>query len=197
MTTLDTARLREVAEATRLSPGGVERVEADAVNYAFFGAFDPPTVLALLDRLDAAEAALGKVLGLAEAATEQAYMQIATEKMLTVQPTALGGAKVPPHWRTEAEAEATIAVRPQIVGNIDAGFTTAYYSDLVRNPNRRAAIRHGWQAEGHDDWLLAHVRGNELLMISWQYEDRPDEDEERAGIAATFGWICHRGGRDE
>ena len=110
MTTLDTARLREVAEATRLSPGGVERVEADAVNYAFFGAFDPPTVLALLDRLDAAEAALGKVLGLAEAATEQAYMQIATEKMLTVQPTALGGAKVPPHWRTEAEAEATIAV---------------------------------------------------------------------------------------
>ena len=105
---VDVVRLRKMAEAA--TPGAIFRVDADDASAAFIAAASPPTVLALLDRLDAAEAALGKVLGLAEAATEQAYMQIATEKMLTVQPTALGGAKVPPHWRTEAEAEATIAV---------------------------------------------------------------------------------------
>ena len=81
-----------------------------------------------------------------------------------------------------------VVVRPQIVGNMEYGFRTVYYSDLVRSSNRRAAIRHGWREEGHDDWLLAHVRDDELLMISWQYEDRPDEEDERDEIAETFGW---------
>lgn len=80
-----------------------------------------------------------------------------------------------------------VVVRPQIVGNA-YDWHHVYYSDLVRCPNRRAAIRHGINAEGHDDFLLAHLRGNTLLMVSWQYEDRPDESTERAEIAAQFGW---------
>lgn len=87
-----------------------------------------------------------------------------------------------------AERTEYVVIRPQIVGNMDAGFGTVYYSDLVRKPTRRGAIAHGWRAEDHDDWLLAHLRGDTLVMVSWQYEDRPDEHEERAEIAATFGW---------
>ena len=59
MTALDTARLRKVAEAA--TPGGIFHVDADDASAAFVAAASPPTVLALLDRLDAAEAALGKV----------------------------------------------------------------------------------------------------------------------------------------
>ena len=81
-----------------------------------------------------------------------------------------------------------VVIRPQIVGNVERGFDTVYYSDLVRKPTRRAAIRHGWNTEGHDDWLLAHLRGDTLVMVSWQYEDRPEEVEERDEIATTFGW---------
>lgn len=81
-----------------------------------------------------------------------------------------------------------VVVRCQIVGNPEWGYRDAYYSDMVRSPNRRAVIRHGIDSESHDDFLLAHVRDDELLMVSWQYEDRPDEDEEREDIAAEFSW---------
>lgn len=80
-----------------------------------------------------------------------------------------------------------VVVRPQIVGSVDRGFQTAYYSDLVRKPTRHQAIRHGWKAEGHDDWLLAHLRGDALVGLSWQYEDRDDSDE-MAEVAETFAW---------
>ncbi len=81
-----------------------------------------------------------------------------------------------------------VVIRPQIVGNPERGFSTAYYSDLVRKPTKRAGIAHGIRSEGHDDFLLAHLKGETLVMVSWQYEDRPDEDSERDEIAATFGW---------
>lgn len=81
-----------------------------------------------------------------------------------------------------------VVIRPQIVGNMEHGFQHVYYSDLVRKPTKRGAIAHGIRSEGHDDFLLAHLRGDCLVMISWQYEDRPEEDSERAAIAATFGW---------
>jgi hypothetical protein len=83
-----------------------------------------------------------------------------------------------------------VVVRPQIVGNVEYGFRTAYYSDHVRHPNRRAAIRHGLNIEGHDDFVLAHLRGGELLKVTWQYEDRPEDDEadERMEMALALGW---------
>ena len=80
------------------------------------------------------------------------------------------------------------AVSVQIVGNVDA-WQYAYYSDLVRMPTRRAAIAHGIRSLGHDDFLLAHLRGDRLVMVSWQYEDRPDEAGERAEMAAALGWL--------
>lgn len=80
-----------------------------------------------------------------------------------------------------------VVVRPQIVGNVEE-WQTVYYSDLVRKPSRRAAIRHGINAEGHDDFLLAHLHGDTIVGVSWQYEDQPEEDTERAAIAETFGW---------
>lgn len=60
MTTLDIARLREAAT----------RPEA-----AHIATFDPPTVLALLDRLDTAEAALGKVRALVGELAHEAQRQ--------------------------------------------------------------------------------------------------------------------------
>lgn len=54
-----------------------------------------------------------------EALVEVAYMQIATEKMLTITPTGPGRASVPPHWRSEAEERA----KPWIDAILAAGWT--------------------------------------------------------------------------
>lgn len=81
-----------------------------------------------------------------------------------------------------------VAVQVQIVGNAHT-WQHDYASDLVRKSTRRAAIAHGIRTLGHDDFLLAHLRGDRLVMVSWQYEDRPDEADERAEMAAAFGWL--------
>ena len=69
-----------------------------------------PAPEALLDRLEAAEAKVSRCEALAEEATERAYMGIALEKILTVQPRGPGRAKVPSHWREAAEFAAIVPV---------------------------------------------------------------------------------------
>lgn len=56
--------------------------------------------------------ALAAVEALAEEATQRAYMQISTGKVLTVMtvPGDAGRAFVPGHWRTEAEEAASVSV---------------------------------------------------------------------------------------
>ena len=90
-----------------------------------------------------------------------------------------------------AERIEYVAVQVQLVGSLD-DWGYAYYSDLVRKPTRKGAIGHGIRTLGHDDFLLAHLRGDRLVMTSWQYDDRPDEASERAQMAAEFGWAVAR-----
>lgn len=55
-------------------------------------------------------ARLAPIRALAEEATERAYWDISLREMLTVQATGPERAKVPPHWRTQAESEALVPV---------------------------------------------------------------------------------------
>lgn len=68
-----------------------------------------------------------------EALVEVAYMQIATEKMLTITPTGPGRASVPPHWRAEAEERA----KPWIDAILAAGWTPP--GERVQCDHERAA----------------------------------------------------------
>lgn len=79
-------------------------------------------------------------------------------------------------------------VRVQIEGNPERGFKTAYYTDGQRRSSKTGAINHGINDLGHDDFLLAHLRGDALVMTSWQHTDRPMETHERSEMAEQCGW---------
>ena len=101
-----------------------------------YGAVDPATMseweptcpahgsMSIIDALTAravaAEAAVARVRGLAEEATQRAYHQIALDKVLTFLPLPGGRAMVPPHWRADAEAAATLTVA-DILRALDGG----------------------------------------------------------------------------
>lgn len=79
-----------------------------------------------------------------------------------------------------------IVIRVQLEGS--GPWETVYYSDMVRKSTREGAIRYGWRALGHDDFLIGEVRDNVLLRMAWQHEDREAIDpdgwrEERADAA--------------
>lgn len=78
-----------------------------------------------------------------------------------------------------------VVVRPSIVGTPE-NWETVYHSDRVEHETRRAAIKHGWKVEGHDDWLIAIVRLGAVIGVAWMDDDR-DSQEERDEIAAALG----------
>lgn len=80
-------------------------------------------------------------------------------------------------------------VQVQIVGDVNEWYHS-YFTDGTLWPNRRAAIKHGIDSLDHDDFLLAHLSGDRLVMTSWQYEDRPDEAGERIDMANQCGWVA-------
>lgn len=82
----------------------------------------------------------------------------------------------------EADAEYMVVI-PSLCGN-PTDYRMSYSSDRVRKSTREAAIAHGLEVEGHDDWLIAIVVGDKLTGLAWQHEDRDDAEEVEEAAAA-------------
>ena len=72
-----------------------------------------------------------------------------------------------------------IVIRCQIVGNLEIGYSSAYYWDMKRLPSVEQGI-------AHDDFLIGKVEGNRLVSLQWMEEVRDDCDE----LADAAGQLC-------
>lgn len=78
---------------------------------------------------------------------------------------------------TETVTETWIAIRPFIIGNPSAGYSTKHESDLKEFPARKKAINHGFETVGYDDFLVGKLDRGRLVLLAWMNKDRDDGEE--------------------
>jgi hypothetical protein len=70
-------------------------------------------------------------------------------------------------------------------------FETVYSSDRVQHDDRDAAIQH--KALDSGDFLIAEVRGDDLIKMAWMREDRADRGECLDAASCLGYWYVGEG----
>lgn len=71
-----------------------------------------------------------------------------------------------------------IVIRPFITGSFERGFQEEYTSDLMVHSSHSAAISHGFETIGSDDFLVGRLSPTGRLdLLAWMDEVRDDTDE--------------------
>lgn len=76
-------------------------------------------------------------------------------------------------------------VTARIVGNPEAGYSTAYYPNGQRFRSKAKAIKHGFAICDSDDFNVAELEGDVLVRFWWM-----DEHEQFADDLAEIAEAC-------
>lgn len=87
---------------------------------------------------------------------------------------------------TELAGAEYIVLCAQVVGNPERGYDIVHNFDGERFTTRKAAIAHGFEIRGSDDFNIGVLQDGVLSSLDWMHETVDNEPDELARIAAQL-----------